>query len=126
MWCHLLLLMPVFGLGLFLILPISTALPIYLGLVAVSIALYRKVAHAMHVPVATGTQRMVGQRARAITSINGQGQIRYRGEVWTAVAREPIQPGEDVLIEGVEGVRVYIRRADSREGWNGDGHDGKH
>ncbi len=111
MWCHLLLLMPILGLGVFLVLPLPVALPTYLALAAASGALYFKVAEAMHMPVATGPQGMVGQRARAVTAINDRGQIRYRGEVWTAVAQEPVQPGDEVIIERVEGMQVHVRRA---------------
>lgn len=111
MWCHVLLLMPIFGLALFLLLPMPMALPLYLGLAAASGALYYKVAQAMHVPVVTGPESMLGRRARAVTAINDQGQIRYHGEVWTAVAQEPVGPGEDVIIERVEGMRVHVRRA---------------
>lgn len=60
MWCHVLLIMPLLGLGLFALLPWPVALPSYLVLVAVSLALYVKVIQAMRQPVRTGREAMLG------------------------------------------------------------------
>ena len=110
MWCHALLLMPVIGLGLFAVLPLPLALPIYLGIVVFSLFIYGKVMQAMRVPVSTGRESMVGEPAWAVTDIAPQGQIRHRGEVWTALSAEPIRIGEKVTIVGFEGMRARVRR----------------
>ena len=110
MWCHLLLLLPLIGLGLFVILPLPIALPAYLVLVAISLLVYRSTLQAMHRPVVTGKEAMVGATAVAETNLSPTGWVRYRGELWQAVADEPIPAGSRVVIEAVDRIRVRVKR----------------
>ncbi len=110
MWCHLLLLLPLIGLGLFVILPLPIALPAYLALVAISLVVYRATLQAMHRPVVTGKGGMVGATAVAETDLSPTGWVRYRGELWQAVADAPIPAGSRVTIEAVERMRVRVKR----------------
>ncbi|MFQ5855043.1 MAG: NfeD family protein [Anaerolineae bacterium] len=111
MWCHLLLVMPVAGLGLFAVLPLSIALPAYLVLSAVSLLVYWSTFQAMNRPVTTGPESMIGARAAAVTDLSPTGLVRYRGELWQAVAGEPIPAGSRVTIVSVDGMRVQVRPA---------------
>lgn len=128
MWCHLLLAMPVLGLGLFAVLPLGAALPAYLAVVSVSLGVYWAVFQAMHRPVTTGREGMIGDRAEVVTDLSPTGRIRYRGELWRAVASEPIPAGSRVVIVGVDGMRVRVRAVSSEDG-SGNGQpscDGEH
>lgn len=101
MWCHLLLAMPLFGLGLFFVLPFSTALLLYLIVVALSLLLYSKIVEAMRTPVATGVEAIVGQ----IVMTETDGSLRWKGEWWTA---RPAFPHRRVRIIGVQGLSVQV------------------
>lgn len=109
MWCHVLLIMPVAGLGLFAVLPLPIALPAYLVVSAMSLFVYWATYRAMHWPVTTGAEGMIGARARAVTDLSPRGRIRYGGELWLAEADEPISAGTRVTIERVDGMRVRVR-----------------
>lgn len=109
MWCHLLLMLPVVGLGLFAVLPLPVALPAYLALTAISLLMYWSVMRAMHRPVTTGPEGMIGGRAEAVTDLSPTGRVRYRGELWQAVAGEPIPAGSRVTIVSVDGMRVQVQ-----------------
>lgn len=111
MWCHFLLIMPVAGLGLFAVLPLSMALPAYLVVSAISLFVYWATYQAMHRPVTTGAEGMVGARAEAVTDLSPRGRVRYGGELWTAEADESIAAGTRVIIESVDGMRVRVRTA---------------
>ena len=125
MWCHLLLIMPVVGLGLFAVLPLSIALPAYLVLTAISLLVYWSIMRAMHRPVTTGPEGMIGARAEAVTDLSPTGRGRYKGELWQAVAAsrpstdsgtgsvrgagQPIPAGSRVTIVSVDGMRVQVQ-----------------
>jgi membrane protein implicated in regulation of membrane protease activity len=111
MWCHLLLIVPVVGLGLFAVLPFPIALPAYLVMSTPSLFVYWATSRAMHRPVTTGMEGMIGARAQAVTDLSPRGRIRYGGELWFAEAAEPIASGTRVTIERVEGMSVRVRPA---------------
>lgn len=101
MWCHILLAMPVLGLGLFFILPFSWALGLYALLVIASLLLYYKIIESMHAPVRTDSNVLVGQ----VVTTNADGSIQWRGEWWTAV---PKLPNQRVRIVGLCGLQLEV------------------
>ncbi len=58
--CHIFLLLPLFGLPLFLILPWEEALPLYVGVGVLSAAFYSLLWRAMRRPASTGIEGMMG------------------------------------------------------------------
>lgn len=96
------LLLPVVGLALFLVLPLREALPLYIT--SAGFAVYARVAIARTVrfPPQTGLESMAGREAVATTALRPAGYVRYRGEVWHAVADRPVEPGARVQIVRVE------------------------
>jgi membrane protein implicated in regulation of membrane protease activity len=66
--------------------------------------------------VATNTDALIGQRAlvKVALSAHHPGQVSLRGEVWRAcpAADEPgpLEPGTEVMVEGVDGVTLSVRR----------------
>jgi len=111
MWHHLLPLLPIVGLALFCMLPWSVALPAYAALAAVSVVVFAAALRALRLPVKTGTEGMVGKAARVVEPLRPQGVVRYGGELWQAVADEPLEPGTWVRITRVNGMTLQVRRA---------------
>jgi membrane-bound serine protease (ClpP class) len=109
MWCHLLLGVPVFGIALFVFLPLSLALPTYFLASGVSAFVWMKVYRAMQIPVTSGQEAMVGRSAEVRSWSGRQGQVLFQGELWTARSPEPLPPGTRVRIEHVEGLKLWVR-----------------
>lgn len=65
----------------------------------------------------TGVETMIGQLGTVVEASRGplhQGAVKIYGSVWTALPTEgeaPLQEGEPVAIERVEGNTVYVRRS---------------
>lgn len=59
--------------------------------------------------VTTGSQGLVGARAIALEGLRPDGQVRVGGEVWSAVSETPVEPGADVEITGMTGLRLTVR-----------------
>ena len=105
MWCHLLLMSPVVGLGLFLILPWTTALPLYLVVVALSLWLYVKIMESMRRPVTTGGEGLLGR----VAEVRPDGSLSVMGERWLIARADGLRPGQRVRIVGLDGLRLEVR-----------------
>lgn len=108
MWCHLLLMSPVIGLGLFLILPWPVALPLYLVIVALSLFLYAKVMQSMHQPVTTGQEGLLGR----VAELGPDGSLKVAGERWLITRPGDWQPGQRVRVTGFSGLRLEVQPVD--------------
>lgn len=58
----------------------------------------------------TGIEAMVGMTGVAITDCAPQGEIRVKGQIWKASSNEPVEAGENVRIEAVDGLRLRVAR----------------
>jgi len=62
-----------------------------------------------HYPVVSGREALIGAAGVATSDLAPSGQVRVRGEVWTATAQEsPIRQGDAVQVVGIEGLRVRV------------------
>lgn len=113
-WCHLFLMMPIFGLAVFFVLPIEAAVPIYLTISAIGLLVYAKIVKALHAPVAVGREGMIGKDALVASNLQPKGLIRYRGELWTAIGKEPVRSGERVRIVAVNRNALLVERCRER------------
>ena len=105
--CHLVLLMPVFGLAVFFLLPLPYAAAIYLLILIATALLYRAVVKAMCRRVVTGTEAMLGASAsvrrvdpgRMVVCSAGRavdraarrvhrGELHSRGSRWSLLTSE--------------------------------------
>ena len=58
--------------------------------------------------VTTGAEGMLGDRAEAIGSLDPEGKVRLRGEIWNARASSPVAAGAEVTIAAVEGLTLVV------------------
>jgi membrane-bound serine protease (ClpP class) len=65
-------------------------------------------AQRLHAKVAAET--IIGKRGVVTTPVDPVGTVQVESELWTAVADEPIGPGEEVEVVGLEGLKARIRR----------------
>ena len=110
--CHLVLLMPLFGLGLFLVLPLELAIPSYLLVLVATALLFYKVVQAMKLPVNVGREALVGQEVEVVLTIDTPSMARYLvrhgGELWSAISEGQLNPGEKARIVSFEGTMPRV------------------
>jgi membrane-bound serine protease (ClpP class) len=58
--------------------------------------------------VTTGAEWMLGERAEAIGSLDPEGKVRLRGEIWNARASAPVAEGAEVRVAAVEGLTLVV------------------
>jgi len=61
--------------------------------------------------VAVGREELLGKKAEAKTTLNPKGTVLIEGELWAAASEgEHIEPGEEVIITKVEGLKLLVRK----------------
>lgn len=60
-------------------------------------------------PASTGREGMIGLIGIAKSALTPHGQILVRGELWDAISDQPLQPGEQAEVLGVEGLKLHVR-----------------
>ncbi len=106
---HLLLLFVLFGWILFLFLSWQIALPLYVIGVIISLAIYWKIVLAQRRQPIIGKRAMTGDQAVVVSLKEDEAEVEYKGEIWRAASSLPLQVGQKVLIEGVEGLTLRVK-----------------
>lgn len=109
--CHLVLLLPVFALPVFWLLPLPAAATIYGVIAVVSLVLYAYTVKAMRQPRLNGAEAMLGEAGRVVEIGERGVTLFFHGELWRAdIEGDPLVPGDEALIVGIDGLRLRIRR----------------
>ena len=87
-------------------------LPIVFGLAGIVAFLVRLAVASQRRQPVTGVASMIGEFGYALTSIEPgrAGRVATHGEIWRAIAREPIAEGDRLRITGVDGLTVTVRK----------------
>lgn len=93
-------------------LSLGFVLPIIGAFAAIAMALVRLGVRAQRLPPATGEEGMVGTPGVALTAIapGAPGEVQTHGEIWRAVAAEPVPAGAQIRVVGVEGLTLTVRK----------------
>lgn len=122
--CHIVLMMPLFGLGLFAVLPLPAALSAYMVVLGTSILLYRAIHRAHRHPPTGGPEALRGCRAQVRWDRGSYLIVGMRGEYWTAdlvdergiyqgaSTRPRLESGRTVEVIGSRGVRLQVAALD--------------
>lgn len=111
--CHLVLLLPLFGLALFWVLPLPVAGVLYAFILLVSIWMYRLIMRAMARPVVTGAEGLIGELGEVISASGRVVQLMVHGEVWKGTSSVRLNEGQSVRVTGVQNLLLQVQDASS-------------
>ena len=63
----------------------------------------------------TNADRLIGREGVVIVpfdSVNGKGQVKVDGQIWSAKAEEDFSEGTKITVKAIEGVKLVVGRAD--------------
>jgi membrane-bound serine protease (ClpP class) len=63
----------------------------------------------------SGTEGLLGEVGVVKERIDPEGLIFVHGEYWRAIARERVEPGEKVEVEGVDGLVLKVKKTSNKE-----------
>ncbi len=107
---HIVFLVPLLALALFIFLPFSQALIVYLPILLACLFFFWMAWRDAHRPVTLGMEGMIGGIAKVIESETGRVKVFYRGEIWDAICAESVSKDEKVEITAVEEMKLVVRR----------------
>jgi membrane-bound serine protease (ClpP class) len=65
--------------------------------------------------VATGKEDLKGKIAETQTLLNPEGTVLFQGELWNAISISgTVQPGEEVVIIRVDGLKLTVAKAEKK------------
>jgi membrane protein implicated in regulation of membrane protease activity len=105
---NLLLVLPLLGLVLFIYLPWLAALPLYIAVLVGSLVIYGKIIKAQRRRPTTGKRAMMGGKAIVIGVHENDIEVDYQGEIWRAISAQPLSQGQQVIVEGVDGLILKV------------------
>ena len=108
--CHLILMLPVLGLPVFWLWPLWEAVPVYGGILVLSILVYVYVIRAMRHPVETGAEQILHSIGKVVEVGAKDTHVRVHSEIWQAVSAEKLKPGDAVEIIGIDGLKLRVRK----------------
>ncbi|MGE0593694.1 MAG: nodulation protein NfeD [Vicinamibacterales bacterium] len=100
---------------------LGTIVPLVLGVAAVFLFLGRLALASQRAPAATGAEGLRGARGRARAALTPEqeGLVDLHGEIWRAISRAPVDPGQPVRVTAVHGLTLTVEPAVESTGAHG-------
>ena len=108
--CHLIFLLPVFGLYIFWLWPLSVALPVYLLVLIGSLWFDYYTIKAMRWQVVVGPEAVIHRRGKVVEKTQFDTWVVVQGERWIARSRDELNLGDAIYVVGIEGLTLDVRR----------------
>jgi membrane-bound ClpP family serine protease len=94
-------------------LPISVLIGVMVAWAAFSVWLFVFTTRTLRRQVPLGLPSMIGARGRAATSLDPEGMVRIRGELWGAASTgDKIDIGTEILVVSENGLKLIVRKID--------------
>ncbi len=104
----------IWKLGIHLPLGVIIALVVAVGVF--SLLLYKLITPVLNKKQVTGAEGMIGIEGDVVTPLTPDGVIKVRGELWKAYSTDTgISADEEVIVIGIEGLKLIVRRKDGAE-----------
>lgn len=107
--CHLILLLPLISLPLFWFLPLTLAIPLYLGISAISALIYYFAIKAMLRPIETGVEALLHSTGEVVGKEGKRFRVRAQNDLWAAESTDNLQIGDRINIVAVKGLTLMVR-----------------
>ncbi len=87
------------------------------GFVVISVFVVSRMIASRRQPVGTGREQLIGMTAEVKTTLDPEGTIFFKGELWAAVSESGrIESGESVVVDRIERLKSYVSRKETTEG----------
>jgi membrane-bound serine protease (ClpP class) len=94
-------------------LSLRLVIPVVFAVGSIAVFLARVAVVSQQRRPATGVERMIGEVGLALTAIGSgrTGRVATHGEIWKAIAAEPIAEGNQVCVTSIDGLTLTVRNA---------------
>jgi len=95
------------------------AIPLYLGITAMSALIYYLAIKAMRKPVVTGVESLLHSTGKVVSKEGDYLRVRAHNDLWNAESPENLHVGDRINIVGVKGLTLMVRRSKDDEAKQG-------
>ncbi len=96
--------------------PLWATLLIMIVWLLYSVYTFKKGTKALKIGHILGMPNMIGTKGRVTSSLNPEGWVKIRGELWAAKSLSgEIQPGQDVIVIGQKRLKLEVKESDQEE-----------
>lgn len=82
---------------------------IVIGIVASMVFIINKIIRAQRRQAATGREELIGKTALVKSTLDPEGQVLYKGELWRAISESGrVENGREVVINGIDSLTLYV------------------
>ena len=92
----------------------AVALPVSLAFALITLWLVSLAVRARRMKGQLGVDALVGRAAKAMEPLTPEGHVLVEGEIWNAVASEPVDAGTQLLVAGHENYLLRVKPAEPR------------
>ena len=79
-----------------------------LALVIQSVVSYRLSRQALAKKPVVAPENIIGSHGKAVTVLTPEGYVRVQGELWQAQTDCQLEPGEEVIVTGMNGLKLLV------------------
>ena len=113
-----LLFLPLIGLIVFWLLPLPVAIPVYIGILALSGVLYWIAVVTMKKRPQYSIESLIGTEGKVISRLGPHDEARYivkaGGELWSANSNDTLKPDDIVTVISATGLKLQVTRTGSK------------
>src|SRR5271157_4339471 len=91
----------------------AIAIAVSVGFGLITVFLVRLALRARRMKTRLGAEALVGSRASAMEALLPEGHVLVEGEIWLAVATEPVPAGAPLRVVGLDRYLLHVEPADS-------------
>jgi membrane-bound serine protease (ClpP class) len=90
---------------------LKTVVPLVISTAMITIFLMGAVFKAHARKVVSGPEGLIGEQGKATMPIAPEGKVFVHGELWDAESEERIAAGDKIVVTGIEGLKVKVKKA---------------
>lgn len=68
--------------------------------------------YTKRLPITAGPEALVGLPVTALSACRPEGRVRLHGGIWSARCSDGAEPGETLVIEGIDRITLIVRKDD--------------
>ena len=93
----------------FIPIPLWIVIAIPAGKLLKFIVVYPFVRRSLRQPVYSGMESLIGRRGWTVETLDPEGYVNVRGELWRAISYVPIPAGVEVEVYELEGTKLVVK-----------------
>ena len=108
--CHIILMLPLLTLPVFWLMPLTSAVALYVVILIFTGLIYILAIRAMRRPVETGSEEILNSTGEVIGTQGNLTQVRVHSEIWHAMSSDELHEGDRVKVVSMKGLTLNVRR----------------